>query len=79
MPALSTVERAFQLARAGACQSIVDLRVLFRREGHTDAVAQTSYPFVRKQLNDAIHGRVPTALIKTERRKRRGRLNLGRV
>jgi hypothetical protein len=78
MSAFSTVERAFQIARAGDCQSLNDLRVSLKREGYGDAVAHTSFPMVRRQLNDLMRGRAPVAPVKLERRKHRTlRLNYG--
>jgi hypothetical protein len=78
MPAFSTVERAFQLARAGGCQSLDDLRNLLKQEGYADAAAQTSFPMVRRQLNDLMRGRATMAPVRPERRKRATlRLNYG--
>jgi hypothetical protein len=58
MPAYSTVERAFQLAQSGGCQSIETLRATLSHEGYSNAVAQTSFPLVRKQLLDLMLERV---------------------
>ena len=76
MPAYSTVERAFQLARSGECQSIEDLRSMLSREGYSDAGAQTSFPLVRKQLMDLMLGRTARAPRKIERTRKRNPLNL---
>lgn len=76
MPAYSTVERAFQIARGGECQTIDALRALLTREGYGDAVAQTSYPLVRKRLNDAMQGRPAVDAVKLGRRRKRGVLKL---
>lgn len=78
MPAFSTVERAFQIALAGGCQSLDDLRNLLKREGYVDAAAQTSFPMVRRQLNGLMRGLATTAPAKLDRRKRATRrLNYG--
>ena len=76
MPAYSTVERAFQLARSGECQSIDDLRTMLSHEGYSDAVAQTSFPLVRKQLLDLMLGRTARKPRKAERPRKRNPLTL---
>lgn len=76
MPAYSTVERAFQIARSGECQTLDDVRAMLTREGHSDANAQTSFPLVRRQLSDLIAGRAPSAPRSPVRRRRRGILGL---
>jgi len=76
MPAYSTVERAFQLARSGECQSIDSLRAMLSREGYSKAVEQTSFPLVRKQLMDLMLGRTVRAPRKVERTRKRNPLNL---
>lgn len=76
MPAYSTIERAFEIARSPDCTSLDELRSKLTREGYTDAVAQTSFPFVRKQLQDLMQGRAPSAPRKTERTRKRVALGL---
>lgn len=76
MPAYSTIERAFQIARLPDCTSLDELRSKLTREGYGDAVAQTSFPFVRKQLQDLIQGRAPSAPRKLERNRKRAVLDL---
>ncbi len=76
MPAFSTVERAFQIARSGDCESLEDLRAILTREGYGDAVAQTSFPFVRKQLRDLLQGRAASRPPKVERTRKRAVLGL---
>ena len=76
MPAFSTVERAFQLARSGDCETLDDLRATLAREGYVDAVAQTSFPFVRKQLRDLLNGRAASKPVKAERSRKRSVLTL---
>jgi hypothetical protein len=72
MPTYSTVERAFQIARAGECKSLDEVRTILTREGHTDAIAQTGFPLVRKQLQDLLAGRSPSAPRPAARRRKRG-------
>jgi hypothetical protein len=76
MPAYSTVERAFELAQSGGCQSIDDLRAMLSHEGYSNAVAQTSFPLVRKQLLDLMLGRAVGMPPKKERLRKRNPLNL---
>ena len=76
MPAYSTIERAFEIARSPDCSSLDELRSKLTREGYTDAVAQTSYPFVRKQLQDLMQGRTPSAPRKSDRSRKRAVLGL---
>ena len=76
MSAYSTVERAFQLARSGECQSIEALRAMLSHEGYSDAVAQTSFPLVRKQLLDLMLGRTVITARKVERPRKRNPLTL---
>jgi hypothetical protein len=76
MPTYSTVERAFQIARSGECQSLDDVRTMLTREGHTDASAQTSFPLVRKQLQDLLTGRTGSAPRPLARRRKQGVLSL---
>jgi hypothetical protein len=57
MPPLSTVERAFQIASEGPRASIADLRQQLLDEGYFNAVDQTSYPLIRKQLSALMRGR----------------------
>jgi len=61
MPAYSTVERAFQLAQSGGCQSIEDLRAALSHEGYSNAVAQTNSPLVRRQLLGLMRARAVDA------------------
>lgn len=50
MRRLSTLERAFELARSGECATIEALRSRLDYESYFDGAAQTSAPTVRKQL-----------------------------
>jgi hypothetical protein len=47
---LSTIERAFQLARAGACHSVNDIRERLLREGHANVLSHISGMSIKKQL-----------------------------
>jgi hypothetical protein len=76
MRAYSTIERAFEIARSPDCTSLDELRSKLTHEGYTDAVAQTSFPFVRKQLQDLMQGRAPSAPRKAERSRKRAVLGL---
>lgn len=46
----SVLERAFELAVAGPASSITEICRALKAEGYADAVPQTSYPAIRKQL-----------------------------
>jgi hypothetical protein len=76
MTTYSTLERAFQVAKSNTCQSLDELRAILAREGFTDAVAQTSFPLIRKQLQDLMLGRDARQPPKTERRRKTGVLKL---
>ena len=52
------LERAFELALAGPTSSIDEIRTALKAEGYTDAVEQTSYPTIRKQLRIAMQKRI---------------------
>ncbi|WP_230781800.1 hypothetical protein [Sphingomonas sp. Leaf37] len=54
---ISTVERAFQLARTGACHSVNDIRERLLREGHANVVSHTSGMSIKKQLNAILAAR----------------------
>ncbi|MDQ2893414.1 MAG: hypothetical protein M3R64_10065 [Pseudomonadota bacterium] len=52
--ALSTLERALQLARSGKCRSVNDVRQTLRREGY-DAVHQhLNGAAINRQLTDLL-------------------------
>ena len=51
----STVERAFELARSGACSSVNDLRQRLRREGHDAVHLHLHGASINKQLVDLMH------------------------
>ena len=76
MPAYSAIERAFQVARSGECQTLDDIRALLKREGYSNATEHTSFPVVRRQLNDLMQGRAPSPPPKAERRRKRAVVGL---
>lgn len=47
---LSTVERAYQLARSGDCRGIDEIRTKLIREGHESVQAHLSGPTLRREL-----------------------------
>lgn len=57
MQALTTVERAFQLARSGKVTSVENIISLLRAENHMNAIEHLQGPQIRSQLK---------ALMKTE-------------
>jgi hypothetical protein len=46
----NTVERAFQLARSGACASVQDIRRKLKSEGYDQVEAHLAGPALGKQL-----------------------------
>lgn len=52
--ASSTVERAFQLARSGACLSLGDIRKALRFEGYLGVDSHLGSPSLSKQLGALI-------------------------
>jgi hypothetical protein len=50
----STVERAFELARSGACANLKEIRSRLSREGYLDANVQISGPALARQLGELI-------------------------
>ncbi len=48
---LTTLERAFQLAKSGDCASIADIRLRLKSEGYSDWQSHTKGPSIRNQLN----------------------------
>jgi hypothetical protein len=47
---MGTIERAFQLAREGACHSINDIRDRLLREGYPNVLSHTAGVSIKKQL-----------------------------
>ncbi len=54
---VGTVERAFQLAQAGGCRSVSDIRRRLADEGHENVHAHLSGASVQRQLRDALAAR----------------------
>ena len=54
---LTTVERAFQLARGGACRSIEDIRNQLSAEGYDGVHGHLSGMSLKRQLNEALTAR----------------------
>ncbi len=52
---ISTVERAFELARSGACASVNDLRQRLRREGYDAVHLHLHGASINRQLVELIH------------------------
>jgi hypothetical protein len=48
---MGTIERAFQLAREGACHSINDIRKRLLSEGYPNVLSHTAGMSIKKQLN----------------------------
>lgn len=51
---LSTLERAFQLARSGHCRSVDDVRQALRREGYDAVHEHLNGTVINRQLTDLI-------------------------
>lgn len=54
---VSTIERAFQLARAGACHSVADIRQQLANEGHENIHGHLNGASVQRQLREALAAR----------------------
>lgn len=54
---LSTLERAFQLARAGACHSLSNIRQQLGAEGHDNVHGPLQGATIQKQLRAALAAR----------------------
>lgn len=48
---LTTLERAFQLAKSGDCASVTQIRERLKKEGYSDWQSHTKGPSIRAQLN----------------------------
>lgn len=57
MQRLSTVERAFELARSGPCDSVGQIRLQLRRERHDAVDSHLSGSAIRRQLNGFLLGK----------------------
>lgn len=51
---LSTVERAFQLARSGNCKSVRDIRTALAAERYDAVGSHLDGPLIKRQLRAAI-------------------------
>ncbi|MEI5687576.1 MULTISPECIES: hypothetical protein [Sphingomonas] len=54
---ISTIERAFQLARAGACHSVGDIRSQLTAEGHDGVHGHLNGASIQRQLRDVLAAR----------------------
>jgi hypothetical protein len=53
----STVERAFQLARTGACHSVVEIRRRLHVEGYEGVQGHLNGSSIQRQLREALAAR----------------------
>lgn len=53
----STVERAFQLARTGACHSVVEIRQRLNSEGFEGVHGHLNGSTIQRQLREALSAR----------------------
>lgn len=53
----STIERAFQLARSGACHSVADIRAQLTAEGHDGVHGHLNGSSIQRQLKEALAAR----------------------
>jgi len=62
-PRVTTIERAFQLAKAGTCGSISDIRNQLSAEGYDGIHGHLDGMSIKRQLNAALAARgvTPTA------------------
>jgi hypothetical protein len=56
-PSISTVERAFQLARTGACHSVNEIRRRLHAEGHEGVHSHLNGSTIQRQLREALAAR----------------------
>ena len=54
---VTTIERAFQLAKAGACRSISDIRNQLSAEGYDGVHGHLDGMSIKRQLNAALAAR----------------------
>ena len=72
----SVLERAFEVAADGPASTVDELRATLKAEGYADAVSQTSFPMIRKQLREAMQKRVVGGIDARDRRRLTGVLRL---
>jgi hypothetical protein len=58
---VTTVERAFQLARSGACHSVADIRTQLSAEGHEGVHSHLNGASIQRQLRAALAARGASA------------------
>lgn len=51
---ISTLARAFELAKSGGCESVVDIRRQLVRERHANVTAHLCGPSIKRQLKATI-------------------------
>ncbi len=54
---IGTIERAFQLARSGACHSVADIRTQLSAEGHEGVHGHLNGSSIQRQLRAALAAR----------------------
>jgi hypothetical protein len=54
---ISTIERAFQLARSGACHSVADIRTQLTAEGYDGVHGHLNGARIQRQLREALAAR----------------------
>lgn len=63
---IGTVERAFQLAREGACRSVPDIRERLTAEGYEGVFGHLNCMRIRRQLTAALVARDVTAPVESD-------------
>ncbi|WP_156363467.1 hypothetical protein [Sphingomonas sp. Leaf30] len=63
---IGTVERAFQLAREGACRSVSDIRERLTAEGYEGVFSHLNGMSIRRQLTDALVARGVTTPVESD-------------
>ncbi|MEG3154457.1 hypothetical protein [Sphingomonas sp. RB1R13] len=54
MPEVGTIVRAFEIAREGSCQSLVDIRRQLHRENYQSIESHLSGALIKKQLSEIL-------------------------
>ncbi len=54
---ISTIQRAFELARAGACHSVADIRTQLSAEGHDGVHGHLNGSSIQQQLKALLSAR----------------------
>jgi len=63
---IGTIERAFQLAKRGACRSVSDIRERLTAEGYEGVFSHLNGTSIRRQLNPALEARGVAATMDTD-------------